>query len=278
LRDAGGAHDLVRDAVRRAGVLGATAVELRAARLVEDAALEPALADLAAAGTLVRGGEAYYDAARLADAEHALRRFAIEHQRANPLAWGIGRAELQERLGHRGSKARFGELLDVVTQRSRAVAAGGGGAADAAAAIHLRPDAVRVGSAERDLAPADAAALERIESLLREGGATPPTPGELRAAVGAGPRFAAFVSMLEEKGALVRVGDSLLYHRAALEALESSLRDHLAGHERMTMADFKDLTGLSRKFAVPLLEYFDRKGVTQRFGDDRRPGPAMRTR
>jgi selenocysteine-specific elongation factor len=142
----------------------------------------------------------------------------------------------------------------------------------------LRPDAVRVGSAERDLAPADRAALERIETLLRDGGATPPTPTELQAAVGAGPRFAAFASMLEEKGALVRVGDSLFYHRSALDQLEARLRQHLASHDAMSMADFKDLTGLSRKFAVPLLEYFDRKGITQRHGDDRRPGPALRPR
>ena len=45
----------------------------------------------------------------------------------------------------------------------------------------------------------------------------------------------------------------------------------------MSMADFKNLTGLSRKYAVPLLEYFDRRGVTARTGDNRRPGPLLRS-
>jgi selenocysteine-specific elongation factor len=276
LRDAGGASDLVRDAVRRAGVQGVTVAELRAARLVADTALEPALADLTGTGAILRAGDAYYDVPRLVEAEQQVRHLAQEHQKANPLAWGVGRAELQERLGHRGSKARFGDLLELLAARSHQRDAAPGGADTGP--IHLRPDAVRVGSAERDLAPADRAALERIETLLRDGGATPPTPTELQAAVGAGPRFAAFASMLEEKGALVRVGDSLFYHRSALDQLEARLRQHLASHDAMSMADFKDLTGLSRKFAVPLLEYFDRKGITQRHGDDRRPGPALRPR
>ncbi len=81
--------------------------------------------------------------------------------------------------------------------------------------------------------------------------------------------------MLEEKGALVRVGDTLLFHRSAVDALEAQLRQHLATHDVMNMTQFKDLTGLSRKFAVPLLEFFDRKGINRRFGDDRRPGPAL---
>ena len=262
LRDAGGAHDVLREEVRRAGVLGATAAELRAARCVADAALLPALADLTAHGMLAQRGETYYDVAMLGPAAERVVRLASEYQHANPLAWGIGRAELQERLGHRGSKARFGELLELLAQQE--------------APIHLRPDAVRAGAAEHELPPADVAALEQIEALLREGGTAPPTPSELQSAVSAGPRFAALVRMLEERGAVVRAGDTLLFHAGAIAAVEAQLRAHWAQHERLSMADFKDLTGLSRKFAVPLLEYFDRKGITQRFGDDRRPGPALR--
>jgi hypothetical protein len=82
-------------------------------------------------------------------------------------------------------------------------------------------------------------------------------------------------STSEESGALIKVGDSLFYHRAALDELDAKLRTYLASHAEMTMADFKDLTGLSRKFAVPLLEYFDRRGVTARTGDSRRPGPLL---
>jgi selenocysteine-specific elongation factor len=46
----------------------------------------------------------------------------------------------------------------------------------------------------------------------------------------------------------------------------------------MSMAEFKELTGLTRKYTVPLLEYFDRQGITARHGDVRRPGPALDSR
>src|SRR5439155_3499302 len=116
-----------------------------------------------------------------------------------------------------------------------------------------------VGSPDRQLSGADRDRLERFEQLLRQAGSSPPLPSELESQLGLGPRFAAFTSLLEEKGALVRVAESLLYHREALDGIEAALRSHLETHDLMSMADFKNLTGLSRKYAVPLLEYFDRR-------------------
>jgi selenocysteine-specific elongation factor len=270
LREKGGADDLVRDAVRRAGIAGVTQNELRTARIVPEEAVDEALEVSIANGAILRCGDAYYDAIRIAATAREVRRIAGEYQKANPLAWGIGRAELQERLAHRGTKGRFTELLEAVAARSGPNEAGVG-----ELAIHLRSDTVRVGTPDRQLTPADQATLEKFEALLRSGGASPPTPNDLQTQLGAGARFPAFVSLLEEAGALVKVGDSLFYHRAALDELDAGLRTYLASHAEMTMADFKDLTGLSRKFAVPLLEYFDRRGVTARAGDNRRPGPLL---
>jgi len=59
--------------------------------------------------------------------------------------------------------------------------------------------------------------------------------------------------------------------------IEAKLRAYLANRDLMSMADFKELTGLSRKFAVPLLEFFDRRGLTARVGDRRAPGPVLRS-
>jgi selenocysteine-specific elongation factor len=274
LREQGGSEDLVHDAVRRAGLVGATPSELRAARVVAEEAVEPALDHLAEEGALQRLGEAFYAAEALARAASEVRRLAADYQRANPLAWGIGRAELQERLAHRGTKQRFGELLEGL---ARLTQAGGAPALLAGEPIHVRADALRVGSSERQLGDADRAALDRLEAILRDAGSTPPLPSEMQSQLGLGPRFPTFVSLLEERGAVVRVGESLIYHRQALDALEARLRGHLATHDLMSMGDFKDLTGLTRKYAVPLLEYFDRRGLTARVGDNRRPGPLFRS-
>jgi selenocysteine-specific elongation factor len=135
---------------------------------------------------------------------------------------------------------------------------------------------MRAGSAERQLAPADRTALERLEALLLESGASPPLPAEMQAQLGLGSRFAGFVGLLEETGRVVRVAEGLFYHRTALEAIETKLRAYLDAHDVLGMGDFKTLTGLTRKYAVPLLEHFDRRGLTQRQGDNRVAGPALR--
>ncbi|MFQ5600178.1 MAG: selenocysteine-specific translation elongation factor [Candidatus Krumholzibacteriia bacterium] len=265
LKDSGGPRDLLQDALRRAGVEGRRAAALREVRVVAEAALGDVLDELLRDALAVRIGDVFYDADAVARLGTDVRRLAAEYQRADPLAWGIGRAELQERLGHRGSRAHFGDLLEHLSRSS-----------SEAASIHLRPHAVRVGSAQRELAAADRDALEKIEARLREAGAAPPTASELQKEYRVGNRFAAFVSVLEERGSVVKVTESLLYHRRVLEEIDAKLRAFLRSRDVMRMADFKEMTGLSRKYAVPLLEYFDRQGVTARDGDVRRPGPLVR--
>ena len=128
------------------------------------------------------------------------------------------------------------------------------------------------GALQREFSEADQKLLDALESRLRDGGLAPPSHAEIEKDLRAANRFTGFVRVLEAEGRLVRLSDSLLYHPTALADVEARLRTFLASHDVMSMADFKELTGLSRKFAVPLLEYFDRKGVTRRDGDVRRPG------
>lgn len=78
----------------------------------------------------------------------------------------------------------------------------------------------------------------------------------------------AFDAMLAQ-GALVKVGDDL-YRGSQIAQIRARLEAHFGQHDRMTAADFRDLLGTSRKYAVPLLEWLDSHGVTIRDGDFRR--------
>jgi selenocysteine-specific elongation factor len=78
-------------------------------------------------------------------------------------------------------------------------------------------------------------------------------------------------------GRLVRVSQEFTYTTRQLEALRAKLAEFFARRPVMTMADFKELSGTSRKFAVPLLEHADRSGWTQRVGDERRAGTKLTT-
>ena len=71
---------------------------------------------------------------------------------------------------------------------------------------------------------------------------------------------------------LIRVQGDLFFHQDALAELRTKLWQYAAAHEperAIDVATFKDLAGVSRKYAIPLLEYFDRERVTQRQGDRR---------
>jgi selenocysteine-specific elongation factor len=75
--------------------------------------------------------------------------------------------------------------------------------------------------------------------------------------------------LLLAEGRLQRIGDGLLLHRDHLDALKGEVRRRWPAGSRLDVAGFKELTGLSRKFVIPLLEYLDRERVTRRSGPDR---------
>jgi selenocysteine-specific elongation factor len=74
--------------------------------------------------------------------------------------------------------------------------------------------------------------------------------------------------LLREK-VLIKVSDELVFHQSALVELRKSLAAQKLVSPRLDVARFKDLTGVSRKYAIPLLEYLDRERVTKRMGDER---------
>jgi selenocysteine-specific elongation factor len=77
------------------------------------------------------------------------------------------------------------------------------------------------------------------------------------------------VTLLLREKALIKVSEDLVFHRIALETLRAQLAEEKTKSPRIDVARFKDLTGVSRKYAIPLLEYLDREHVTRRVGDER---------
>jgi selenocysteine-specific elongation factor len=72
-----------------------------------------------------------------------------------------------------------------------------------------------------------------------------------------------------DEGALVRLKNKHLFHREALQDAQERLVSYLEEHEQVSPAQFRDLLGVTRKVAIPLLEYFDAQRLTLRVGDNR---------
>jgi selenocysteine-specific elongation factor len=77
------------------------------------------------------------------------------------------------------------------------------------------------------------------------------------------------VTLLLRDKVLVKVSDELVFHRSALQELRRQLVAYKAKSATIDVGKFKELTGVSRKYAIPLLEYLDRERVTRRVGDAR---------
>jgi len=83
------------------------------------------------------------------------------------------------------------------------------------------------------------------------------------------------LSGLQREGRAKSIAD-LWFAQSVLDGLGRAIVDHFAKNEVLTIATFKEITGVGRRQAIPLLEHFDREGVTRRSGDDRVAGPRGR--
>ncbi len=207
--------------------------------------------------TLVEAGEAddgdvllATSATRLLE-ERLLARLA-RLEREHRLRAGMGVEELRERLGVAAATAD--RILHGLRRAGRIEIAGG---------------AVRTAGREVELTPAERAVLDGYAALLAESGLKPPTLSDAARTVGASVALLdALRRLLVADGRAVAVSPDLHFDAAAIEGLRRTLAER-AGAE-IDVAWFKERFGLSRKRAIPLLEWLDRERVTLRVGNVRR--------
>ena len=116
----------------------------------------------------------------------------------------------------------------------------------------------------------DARLLEAIEALFRQAPFRPPGPEEIVRQTGAAAGTVdKLLRILQEHRRLVPVAENLLCHREAVDRAREILVDFIRKEGKLESVRFKYLLDTTRKFALPLLDYFDRVGVTRRVGNTR---------
>jgi selenocysteine-specific elongation factor len=129
---------------------------------------------------------------------------------------------------------------------------------------------VRLGGRTIQLSAEETAARNQIAAAFEKAGLTVPSAPEVLANLRLDrARAEKLFKMLVKEGVLHKVTEDLIFHRSALGKLREILAHRKAQNNRLGVVDFKALTGLSRKYAIPLLEYLDRERVTRRDGDER---------
>jgi selenocysteine-specific elongation factor len=136
--------------------------------------------------------------------------------------------------------------------------------------VRLAPEVVALSAHRVELSTGEE---EARQFLVREAEGAGLSGVELRSVAKQTGKEAALLErvarVLVREGILARVGTGLLVHRDRLESLKAEVRQRWPPGSRLDVAAFKELTGLSRKYVIPLLEYLDRERVTRRSGNDR---------
>lgn len=176
-----------------------------------------------------------------------------------PLESGMGREEVREKIFANLPPEIFRAVLAQLAERNEVIA---------------EKDLLRLAAHRVALSAEEQAAKDHLAEIYARAALQPISLEEAIAQAGSQSgidqaRATRFAQMLVNSGELVKVAD-LVFHRSAVEGLRETLQRHKAEHgARLDVGAFKDLTGISRKYAIPLLEYLDRQRITRRVGDAR---------
>jgi selenocysteine-specific elongation factor len=173
----------------------------------------------------------------------------------NPLKDGIGKEELKARIPKRSDLRFFGPVLSSLEKEGKTV---------------TDRDLVKIPGYKASSAADQAQLQAALEGALVTGGMEPPTIKELcETARCTEKETLEHLSLLVREGRVIKIKGDVYYAPAPLQALRDTLIAHLREKGEITPPEFRELTGLSRKFMIPLLEYFDQEKVTLRVGDKR---------
>ncbi len=215
--------------------------------------IESQLAQALKAGGIVRSENLFLHSPALEALKSNIVSAAANFHKANPLVGGIGREELR---AHVDATAEVFEAVSAMLVREKK--------------IELIGDLVRLPGRGVVMKDDEAESKKKIEDAFSAAGLKVPALHEVLAALKVDKaRAQKIVTLLLRDKLLIKISDELVFHRTALEQLRRQLTAYKAKSSNIDVAKFKELTGVSRKYAIPLLEYLDREHVTKRVGDTR---------
>jgi len=215
--------------------------------------IEARLAEAVKEARVLRIGDLFVDACAIARLQELILSSVDGFHRKNQLVGGIAREALREQV--EASPEIFAASLDRLSRGKKIEASGD--------LVRLRGHGVVMKDEEAD-------SKKQIEAAFAGAGLKVPALQEVLAGLKVDKaRAQKIVTLLLRDKLLVKVSEELVFHRSALEGLRRLVAAQKTRSSNMNVAKFKELTGVSRKYAIPLLEYLDRERVTKRVGDAR---------
>jgi selenocysteine-specific elongation factor len=243
----------------RAGHLGLSRAELAAQTGWTDEVIEAAAKLALTGGGVVDVEGTLISRESFAELKRMVSEEVAAHHQREPLSRGLAREVLRERCFAHSPPELFRAVISELEKEGFLLA---------------EKDIVRRREHTRVLSDEDTRLRDSLEKIYREAALAAPSLNEALERAGAGATSLhgrKVLQLLIDSGVLVKVHGEMFFHRAALDELTKKLHAYAEQHadRAIDVAAFKDLAGISRKYAIPLLEYLDRQRVTRREGDRR---------
>ena len=249
-------QDAVMAAIEEAGLCGLPLPQLSGRMGVASNQRQALVERLVHASLASEIGGTLVAASRLSAVEEAVVAAVTRYHAGHPLEEGMPREEVRERLFARAPLPVFEHVLRVLTDRKRIIAR----------------DRIALAGHNVALTHDEARARDAMVETLRAAKLTPPDPSMLATQIGVPLEVVTRIAtLLVRRSELVRAGD-LLFHESAMKQLKSEIQSlkQSGVTDTIDVASFKDRYNITRKYAIPLLEYLDRERVTKRVGDARK--------
>jgi len=245
--------------LQASGFQGLSFAHLKVMTNLPDKQLENALQSLLSTKTLIqvdKENRTYIHHTCFKTLKNDFQSHLAEYHSAHPLKPGMSKEELKTKLPPFLAPKLFNLTLNQMVKEQKIV--------QEENTVRLASHTVSLGSKQADV-------KNKILETYLQAGLQPPYFKELSKSMDADPKRSKDILMhLVNEGAIIKVKEDLYFHVETIEKLRKKLVGYLEARGEINTPQFKEMTGVSRKYVIPLAEYFDSTNVTLRVGDVRK--------
>lgn len=246
----GSLKDKVESKIKKSHFNGCIISEIEGWIQTDVPEIRSAIDELLKEGRLIKSQDMLFDRGSFDSFKEAAISNLSRFHRENPLKSGISREELRAKMPH---TPHFSSLMSLVND------------------IVADKDIFRLKDFKTSLSQVDEGVKGRIIAVLNKEAFQPPMKSELARNLSINEKeINDLLKLLAKEGAVVRINDSMYITKEQYNKMIDLLKDFYSKKKEMTVAEFRDILGTSRKYALPFLEYLDSNRITLRVGDIRK--------
>lgn len=237
--------------IKKAGVHGIPVSLIEGWINADIPAIKDAIRSLKEKTTVVQFEDILIHGSAVNSIKEGINKILIPFHKQNPLKTGMPKEEVRVQL--KAEQKIFNSLISSMKD------------------VVIDKDLLRSASFKATLSEVDKGIETKIISMLEQAGFQPPLKEELLTALKMQPKqLDDILKLMTKEGKLVRINETIYITKIVYDKMLAMLKDFYNKKKEMTVAEFRDVLGTSRKYALPFLEYLDTQRITMRVGDVRK--------